>query len=152
MREGGLGFDYRMAMALPDMWIKLLKEKKDEDWCMGQICWTLTNRRSVSLWGGGAVIGSVRSFPSKFYSPYVTRCGKIGTMWLLWALPPRLCIKIPRAISARRRCARFLRIVFERKQLRRVRFCSFYAACVVHSNDIMLNFELLHKNVPFPII
>ena len=54
MREGGLGFDYRMAMALPDMWIKLLKEKKDEDWCMGQICWTLTNRRSVSLWGGGS--------------------------------------------------------------------------------------------------
>ena len=24
--DGGIGFDYRLAMALPDMWIKLLKE------------------------------------------------------------------------------------------------------------------------------
>lgn len=46
--EGGIGFDYRMAMALPDMWIKLLKEEKDEDWDMGHIWWTLTNRRSVT--------------------------------------------------------------------------------------------------------
>ncbi|ORY64171.1 family 13 glycoside hydrolase [Pseudomassariella vexata] len=42
---GGVGFDYRLAMAVPDMWIKLLKEKKDEDWDMSAICWTLTNRR-----------------------------------------------------------------------------------------------------------
>lgn len=46
MSEGGIGFDYRMAMAIPDMWIKLLKEVKDEDWDMGHIWWTLTNRRS----------------------------------------------------------------------------------------------------------
>lgn len=32
VQDGGLGFDYRLAMAIPDMWIKLLKEKKDEDW------------------------------------------------------------------------------------------------------------------------
>jgi len=44
---GGVGFDYRLGMAIPDMWIKILKEKKDEDWDMGNICWTLTNRR----WG-----------------------------------------------------------------------------------------------------
>lgn len=43
--EGGLGFDYRLAMAVPDMWIKLLKEQKDEDWSMGHIVHTLTNRR-----------------------------------------------------------------------------------------------------------
>ncbi|KAG6798561.1 1,4-alpha-glucan-branching enzyme isoform X1 [Apis mellifera caucasica] len=43
--EGGLGFDYRLAMAIPDKWIKLLKEIKDEDWNVGDICWTLTNRR-----------------------------------------------------------------------------------------------------------
>ena len=43
--EGGIGFDYRLAMAIPDMWIKLLKEQKDEDWDMGDIWWTLTNRR-----------------------------------------------------------------------------------------------------------
>lgn len=42
---GGVGFDYRLAMAIPDMWIKILKEQKDEDWDMGHICWTLTNRR-----------------------------------------------------------------------------------------------------------
>ena len=28
--EGGIGFDYRLAMAIPDKWIKLLKEVKDE--------------------------------------------------------------------------------------------------------------------------
>lgn len=43
--EGGVGFDYRLAMAIPDKWIKLLKEVKDEDWKMGEICWTLSNRR-----------------------------------------------------------------------------------------------------------
>ncbi|EGG04427.1 family 13 glycoside hydrolase [Melampsora larici-populina 98AG31] len=43
--EGGVGFDYRLSMAVPDMWIKLLKEKKDEDWDLNNICHTLTNRR-----------------------------------------------------------------------------------------------------------
>ncbi|KOS18597.1 hypothetical protein ESCO_001055 [Escovopsis weberi] len=42
---GGVGFDYRLAMAIPDMWIKTLKEVKDEDWDLNSICWTLTNRR-----------------------------------------------------------------------------------------------------------
>ncbi|CAG8650351.1 15874_t:CDS:10 [Funneliformis caledonium] len=47
VEEGGLGFDYRLAMAIPDMWIKLLKEKRDDDWDLGSICWTLTNRRHM---------------------------------------------------------------------------------------------------------
>jgi 1,4-alpha-glucan branching enzyme len=34
-------------MAVPDMWIKLLKEKADEDWDFGNICFTLTNRRHL---------------------------------------------------------------------------------------------------------
>ncbi|EPE07479.1 glycoside hydrolase family 13 [Ophiostoma piceae UAMH 11346] len=42
---GGIGFDYRLAMAIPDMWIKILKEQQDEDWDVTSICWTLTNRR-----------------------------------------------------------------------------------------------------------
>ncbi|KAG6030591.1 1,4-alpha-glucan-branching enzyme [Claviceps citrina] len=42
---GGVGFDYRLAMAIPDMWIKTLKELKDEQWDMANICFTLTNRR-----------------------------------------------------------------------------------------------------------
>ena len=45
VEEGGVGFDYRLAMAIPDMWIKLLKETRDEDWNMGHIVHTLTNRR-----------------------------------------------------------------------------------------------------------
>ncbi|KAI8905871.1 glycoside hydrolase superfamily [Gorgonomyces haynaldii] len=43
--EGGVGFDYRLNMAVPDMWIKLLKEKSDDEWDMGNIIHTLTNRR-----------------------------------------------------------------------------------------------------------
>jgi 1,4-alpha-glucan branching enzyme len=42
---GGVGFDYRLAMAIPDMWIKLLKEKSDDEWDVANICWTLINRR-----------------------------------------------------------------------------------------------------------
>ncbi|XP_072441895.1 1,4-alpha-glucan-branching enzyme isoform X2 [Chiloscyllium punctatum] len=45
MIEGGGGFDYRLAMAIPDKWIQILKELKDEDWNMGNIIYTLTNRR-----------------------------------------------------------------------------------------------------------
>lgn len=45
VNEGGTGFDYRLGMAIPDMWIKLLKEEKDEDWKIGHIVHTLTNRR-----------------------------------------------------------------------------------------------------------
>jgi 1,4-alpha-glucan branching enzyme len=44
--DGGIGFDYRMAMGIPDYWIKTLKEKKDEDWHPTSIFWELTNRRS----------------------------------------------------------------------------------------------------------
>lgn len=44
--EGGLGFDYRLAMGLPDYWIKLLKEKSDEEWNLSEIYHTLLNRRA----------------------------------------------------------------------------------------------------------
>jgi len=45
VKEGGFGFDYRLAMAVPDMWIKLLKETPDDCWQMGHIAHTLQNRR-----------------------------------------------------------------------------------------------------------
>ena len=45
-RDGGIGFDYRMAMGIPDYWIKTLNEKKDEDWHPTSIFWELTNRRA----------------------------------------------------------------------------------------------------------
>ena len=44
--EGGLGFDYRLAMGIPDYWIKILKEKRDEDWNISELYHTLTNRRA----------------------------------------------------------------------------------------------------------
>lgn len=43
--EGGVGFDYRLAMAIPDKWIDYLKNKKDTEWSMQEIVWSLTNRR-----------------------------------------------------------------------------------------------------------
>ncbi len=44
-KDGGVGFDYRMAMGIPDFWIKYIKEVKDEDWKAGHIFWEMTNRR-----------------------------------------------------------------------------------------------------------
>ncbi len=45
IEEGGYGFDYRMAMNVPDYWIKMIKEKKDEEWHPSSIWWEMTNRR-----------------------------------------------------------------------------------------------------------
>jgi len=42
---GGLGFDYRLSMGVPDLWVKLLKELPDEKWSMRQLWHELTNRR-----------------------------------------------------------------------------------------------------------
>ena len=43
--EGGWGFDYRFAMGIPDYWIKLLKDTRDDHWSMGGLWHELTNRR-----------------------------------------------------------------------------------------------------------
>lgn len=43
--EGGLGFDYRLAMGVPDFWIRLVKERSDEEWSLGEIWRTLLDRR-----------------------------------------------------------------------------------------------------------
>ncbi|MBO5204025.1 MAG: alpha amylase C-terminal domain-containing protein [Clostridia bacterium] len=45
IKDGGVGFDYRLAMGQPDMWIKLLKECPDESWNMWQIWGELTGKR-----------------------------------------------------------------------------------------------------------
>lgn len=45
VNKGGIGFDYRLAMGVPDLWIKIIKERKDEDWSMNHIWYELTNRR-----------------------------------------------------------------------------------------------------------
>ncbi|VAH48078.1 unnamed protein product [Triticum turgidum subsp. durum] len=44
VQVGGVGFDYRLHMAVADKWIELLKGN-DEAWEMGNIVHTLTNRR-----------------------------------------------------------------------------------------------------------
>ncbi|MCX7986368.1 MAG: alpha amylase C-terminal domain-containing protein [Bacteroidales bacterium] len=45
IHEGGYGFDYRLAMGVPDYWIKLVKERPDEHWPMGELYHELTTRR-----------------------------------------------------------------------------------------------------------
>lgn len=47
--DGGIGFDYRMAMNIPDFWIKIIKEEKDEDWKVGRIFWEMTNHRAEEM-------------------------------------------------------------------------------------------------------
>ena len=44
--KGGIGFDYRFAMGVPDFWIRLIKEFPDEAWPLGLLWFELTNRRA----------------------------------------------------------------------------------------------------------
>ncbi len=44
--DGGYGFNYRMAMNIPDYWIKTIKERRDEDWKPSSIFWEVKNRRT----------------------------------------------------------------------------------------------------------
>ena len=43
--DGGIGFDYRLAMGMPDMWIRTVKELKDEDWDIGKMWGDMCLRR-----------------------------------------------------------------------------------------------------------
>ncbi len=43
--DGGIGFDYRLSMGVPDLWIKTIKESADENWNMGHLWWELNSRR-----------------------------------------------------------------------------------------------------------
>ncbi len=44
LTDGGIGFDYRLGMAIPDFWIKLLKEVPDEEWNIWKMWSVMTNR------------------------------------------------------------------------------------------------------------
>lgn len=46
IESGGVGFDYRMSMGVPDMWIKIIKEQDDHDWNMSSLWYELTNKRA----------------------------------------------------------------------------------------------------------
>ena len=43
--EGGFGFDYRFAMGVPDYWIRLIKDFRDENWPIDHLWFELNNRR-----------------------------------------------------------------------------------------------------------
>src|SRR5690554_5362116 len=43
--EWGVGFDYRLSMGVPDLWIKLIKEKSDENWNVAELFHELTQHR-----------------------------------------------------------------------------------------------------------
>ncbi len=45
IEDGGIGFDYRLSMGVPDLWIKTLKEQKDEDWDIYKIWYEMIGRR-----------------------------------------------------------------------------------------------------------
>ena len=45
IEEGGIGFDYRLGMGLPDMWIRLLKESTDDAWSLDKIWSSMCLRR-----------------------------------------------------------------------------------------------------------
>ena len=44
IEDGGIGFDYRLGMAIPDFWIKLLKDIPDEEWNIDEMWSVMTNR------------------------------------------------------------------------------------------------------------
>ncbi len=46
IEDGGYGFDYRLAMNIPDYWIKTIKEQTDEHWKPSSIFWEVKNRRA----------------------------------------------------------------------------------------------------------
>jgi 1,4-alpha-glucan branching enzyme len=46
--DGGMGFDYRLSMGIPDFWIKIIKERSDENWIMGEL-WRVLNDRIPSV-------------------------------------------------------------------------------------------------------
>ena len=44
IEDGGVGFDYRLGMAIPDFWIKMLKDQTDDEWNIWEMWDLLTNR------------------------------------------------------------------------------------------------------------
>ncbi|MFR9651166.1 MAG: alpha-amylase family glycosyl hydrolase [Rikenellaceae bacterium] len=44
VEDGGVGFDYRLAMSIPDFWIKLIKDQRDEEWSIWEIWDIMTSR------------------------------------------------------------------------------------------------------------
>ena len=45
IEDGGIGFDYRLAMGMPDMWVKAVKESADEGWHINGMWGNMCMRR-----------------------------------------------------------------------------------------------------------
>ncbi len=45
VKDGGIGFDYRLSMGVPDLWIKTIKECTDDRWDIGKLWYELNSRR-----------------------------------------------------------------------------------------------------------
>ena len=56
VKDGGIGFDYRLSMGLPDFFIKTIKEKEDGQWEISKLYWELIARRN-----GEKVVGYAES-------------------------------------------------------------------------------------------
>ncbi len=84
--EGGVGFDYRLQMAIADKWIEILGKYRDQDWDMGNIIHTLTNRRYAEPCVGYAEshdqVRQRRQNTSSFQSRNV--CFNSETLFLHW--------------------------------------------------------------------
>ena len=84
--EGGVGFDYRLQMAIADKWIEILGKYRDQDWDMGNIIHTLTNRRYAEPCVGYAEshdqVRQRRQNTSSFQSQNV--CFNSETLFLHW--------------------------------------------------------------------
>ncbi len=49
VKDGGIGFDYRLGMGIPDLWIRLAKNTRDEDWNLGAIWTELVFRNAPTI-------------------------------------------------------------------------------------------------------
>ena len=49
VKDGGIGFNYRLGMGIPDLWIKFIKERKDEDWNLGLLWKELVFRNAPTI-------------------------------------------------------------------------------------------------------
>ncbi len=49
VKDGGIGFNYRLGMGIPDLWIKYAKERKDEDWDLDLLWRELTFRNAGTI-------------------------------------------------------------------------------------------------------
>ncbi|MDR2903767.1 MAG: 1,4-alpha-glucan-branching enzyme, partial [Clostridiales bacterium] len=47
IEAGGIGFDYRLAMGMPDFWIKTISKSRDEDWNLSHLWHEMTQRRPM---------------------------------------------------------------------------------------------------------